>query len=641
MSCSQASWRARGRPQKPTDGTATAGPEFLLQPPGAAGVQVPQNQILTKVYGAWVPLLAIVLVVGLLWAAKAVLLPLALGIILAFTLSPLVRLFDRLRLPRYLGVALTMSIALGAVGGIGYVVAGQFADLSTQVTRYTSSMRAKAAELRPGSNETLRQFTRTVDRVTEQLDSNVAEQRAAQPVRVVAPRLTPMERVREATVAIFEPVASAVIVLVLVAFMLGQREDLRDRFIRLIGTDNVIVTTRLLNEAAQRVSRYLIAQTLVNLGLGTLVAAGLYWIGVPYAALWGGVAALLRFVPYVGTLLSALLPALLAFAIFPGWTETLQVLAMFLVLDMVTGYFIEPMLFGRRTGVSSFALLVSALFWIWVWGPVGLLLATPLTVCIAVLGRHVSSVRFLAVMFADEPALSPHVRYYQRLLARDEDEAHALVMRLVAETGPVNAMDEVLIPALQLAEQHRAQDEITIEDMDFILEASGEIVTQVRSKQKVPPEADAQVLMLSASSRADRIVLWMLATAMEANGRAVAVMDQDRDIESTISQVIAERSDLTCIVAISLAHGAEVRNYCRRLRASLPMARLLVLRPLSSAQNAERSVNRIKEAGADRVAISIQQALKDAEELLKLEGRSSPRGEPALPRALSEGVSHA
>jgi hypothetical protein len=299
------------------------------------------------------------------------------------------------------------------------------------------------------------------------------------------------------------------------------------------------------------------------------------------------------------------------------------------------------MLFGRRTGVSSFALLVSALFWIWVWGPVGLLLATPLTVCIAVLGRHVSSVRFLAVLFADEPALSPHVRYYQRLLARDEDEAHALAMRVVAETGPVHAMDEVLIPALQLAEQHRAQDEITSEDMDFILEASGEIVTQVRSKQKVPPEAAAQVLMLSASSRADRILLWMLATAMEASGRAVAVMDQDRDIESTISQVIAERSDLTCIVAISLAHGAEVRNYCRRLRASLPMARLLVLRPLSAAQNAERSVNRIKEAGADRVAISIEQALKDAEELLKQEGRSSPRGEAALPRALSEGVSHA
>jgi predicted PurR-regulated permease PerM len=211
---------------------------------------VPHTQVVTRSNGAWVSLLAIVLVTALLWAARDVLLPLALGIILAFTLSPLVRLFDKLRLPRFAGVALTMALALGSVGGAGYVIAIQFADLSTQVSRYTSQMRQKAADLRLGSDAAFSKFTRTVDRVTEQLDGNASELRAAQPVRVVPSNLSPVERLRDRAAAIFEPLASTVIVLVLVAFMLGQREDLRDRLIRLTGADNVIVTTRLLNEAA-------------------------------------------------------------------------------------------------------------------------------------------------------------------------------------------------------------------------------------------------------------------------------------------------------------------------------------------------------------------------------------------------------
>ncbi|HEY5807485.1 MAG TPA: AI-2E family transporter, partial [Povalibacter sp.] len=554
-------------------------------------------------------LLAVVLVTTVLWAAKAVLLPLALGIILAFTLSPLVRLFDRFRLPRFLGVALTMSLALGTVGGVGYVIADQFTDLSAQVTKYTWSMRQKAADLRTGSNSTLRQFTRTVDRVTEQFDSNAAELRSAEPVRVVPARLTPVQRLEEVATTYFEPIASAVIVLVLVAFMLGQREDLRDRLIRLSGTDNVTLTTRLMDEAAQRVSRFLVAQTLVNICLGALVAAGLYWIGVPYAALWGGLTAVLRFVPYVGTLLSALLPASLAFAIFPGWSETLQTLAMFLVLDVLTGYFIEPLLFGRRTGVSSFALLISALFWIWVWGPIGLLLSTPLTVCIAVLGRHIHSLRFLAIMFADEPALAPHVSYYQRLLARDENEANALASRKVSELGAVGAMDAVLIPSLQLAEQHRARGEITAKDFEFILEATAEAVGQARARRKLPLREEAEILLVSTRSASDRIVLDMFSTAMEGMGHAVAAMSADASMEDAIRRVVTERPGLTCVVAVSSTRGSEARTLCRRIRTARPETKLLVLRPLPDLTDAVRSIARMKEAGADRVAINMQQAI--------------------------------
>lgn len=575
---------------------------------------MPPNPVAAKGNGPLVLLLAVALVTASLWAAREILLPLALGIILAFTLTPLVRMFDRLRLPRPAGVALTMLLALGSVAGIGYVIAEQFTDLSVQVTRYTSSMREKAADLRISNNSAFRQFSRAVEKVTEQLDSNAAELREAQPVRVIPSRLTPVERLRETATAFFEPVASAVIVLVLVVFMLTQREDLRDRIIRLLGTGNVTLTTRLLDEAAQRVSRFLAAQTLINICLGALVAGGLYWIGVPYAALWGGLAAVMRFVPYVGTLLSALLPAAMAFAIFPGWTETLQTLALFLALDFVAGYFVEPLLFGRRTGVSSFALLVSALYWIWIWGPVGLLLSTPLTVCIAVLGRHVRSLRFLGILFTDQPVLQPYVRYYQRLLARDEDEANVLASRQLAQRGAAGVMDQVLIPALQLAEEHLAQNEIAADDIEFVREATSEIVSQIRGKQG-PAKAGPDILLCGPHGGTDQVVLDMVSVLLETAGRPV-VLDDDRSIATKLTQLAAQSMPLICIVAASPGSGSAARNCCRRIRAAHRDARLLVLRPLPDTADATRTTERMKDAGADYVALTVAQAMRQVEEIV-------------------------
>lgn len=585
-----------------------------------------QSGYVAKVNGPWISLLALAVLTASLWAARAVLLPLALGIVLAFALTPLVRAFDRLRLPRPAGVALTMLLALGSVAGIGYVIAGQFTDLSAQVTRYTTSMRQKIAALQDGGNSTFRQLSRTVDRVTEQLDSNAAELRAAQPVRVIPSRPTPVQRLHQVATMVFEPVASAVIVLVLVAFMLTQREDLRDRLIRLSGTGNVTLTTRLLDEAAQRVSRFLAAQILINVCLGALVAGGLYWIGVPYAAMWGGVAAVMRFVPYVGTLLSALLPATMAFAIFPGWAETLQTLGLFLLLDFVAGYFVEPLVFGRRIGVSSFALLVSALYWIWIWGPMGLLLSTPLTVCIAVLGRNVRSLRFLGILFTDQPVLEPHVRYYQRLLARDEDEANVLASRQLVERGAAGVMDEVLIPALQMAEQHLAQDEISAGDIDFVLEATAEIVDQIRGKQP-PAKAGPEILLLSGRGAVDRAVLEMFSIVVEAVGRAV-MLDENRTMDATSSRLTPQPTALTCIVAASPGSGAVARNWCRRIRAAHPAVKLLVLRPLPEAADAAQAFERMREAGADHVVVSIGEAARRLEEIL-----SESATRPPAPRS--------
>ena len=568
----------------------------------------------------WMVWPAVILVVGMLWVAKAVLLPLALGIVLAFTLTPLVRVFDKLRLPRFIGVFLTMALAIGAVGGVGYVVWNQFADLSTQVTNYTASMRQKVADARMGSGAVLRQLQSTLDKVTEQLDSNTIanDLRRAQPVRIVPPRLTPVERLQGAIEEVFEPLASFVIVMVLVAFMLGQREDLRDRIIRLIGASNVTMTTRLMDEAGHRVSQFLVWQTFINLAFGTLVGIGLYWIGVPYAALWGGMTSLLRFVPFVGTLLSSFLPAALAFAIFPGWAETLQTLAMFLVLDIVTAYLVEPVIFGQRTGVSSFALLVSALFWIWVWGPVGLLLATPLTVCIAVLGRHVRSLRFLAIIFADEPALSPHVRYYQRLLARDEDEAHTIVNAKVAELGATGVMDQMLIPALSMASVHRAQNEITDEDVNFILASTTEVVQQFKlarpARDAIAPEAPIRIAGIATASPIDQLVLEMLQVALNLTENALQPLTPKLSSEAAVNETVRMQVPLACIVSLSTARGAEVRTYCRQLRADRPETNLMVLRPMPDEAGASRSAARMREAGADVVVTTIEEALSAIQE---------------------------
>jgi predicted PurR-regulated permease PerM len=578
------------------------------------------------VNGTWVSLLTLVLVVAVLWAGKAILLPLALGIVLAFMLTPLVRLFDRARLPRFAGVALTMLLALGAVGGVGYVVFDQFVELSTEVTRYTSSMRRKVADLRIGNDVAFRQLTRTVDRVTEQLDDNAAELKRAQPVRVVAPRLTPAERLRDATETVFEPIISAVIVIALVAFMLGQREDLRDRFIRLLGADSVNVTTRLMDEAAHRVSQFLVWQTLINVVFGALVTAGLYWIGVPYAALWGGLTAVLRFVPYVGTLLSVAMPASLAFATFPGWTETLQTMGLFLTLDLMTAWFIEPFVFGHRTGVSSFALLISALFWIWVWGPVGLLLATPLTVCFAVLGRHVRSLRFLAVILADEPALAPHMRFYQRLLARDEDEASALVERKHAESGSVGVIDELLLPALLLLAHHRSQDEISEEDASFILDVMRELLLQL------PPEEGVRlsgVIGLAARDPLDQTALEMLRAVL--GGSEISLIAEGLMPEDAVLRAIEQQPKLVCVVAVSPSRGAEIRNYCRRIRSELPDAGLLVFRPHVVDADLERSAARMKDAGADRMVTNVKDAVEAVQAAMSASATPSaaPAAKPA------------
>jgi hypothetical protein len=381
-----------------------------------------------------------------------------------------------------------------------------------------------------------------------------------------------------------------------------------------------------MNEAAHRVSQFLVWQTLINIAFGTLVALGLYWIGVPYAALWGGITALLRFVPYVGSVLAGLMPATLAFATFPGWAETLQTLALFLVMDLIAAYFVEPVVFGYRTGVSSFALLVSALFWIWVWGPAGLLLATPLTVCIAVLGRHVRSLRFLAIIFADEPALTPHVRFYQRLLARDEDEAGAVVNRKLHELGVVGVVDQVLMPAVSLVLHHREMNEISAEDATFILDVIAETVQHL-PESAATIESTADIVGVTVQAPADQLTMEMLRAAV---GRArINVTSPELTAEEGLRSAIRQQPSLIVIAAAAATRGSDIRNYCRRIRSALPDTKVIVLRPQRPDEDTPRSLERFKEAGADCLVVAAKDAIAAIDQQLPMadivEASNKPR----------------
>jgi predicted PurR-regulated permease PerM len=344
------------------------------------------------------------LVVAILARGRAVLLPIAFAAVLALILTPPMKWMER-RIPTAAALALVLLLAAGALGGGGFFLVRQFDDLATHLVKYTESMRRKVAALQAGGGGPLARVEHMVARVADGLEKRVVSDDV--PVQVAPAPVSRATHLWDLVRPLAEPVITGLFVLVLCIFMLGRRDDLRNRLNRLVGAGNVALTTRALDDGAQRITRYLRDQTVINAIFGLVVGVGLYFIGIPYFVLWGAVAALARFVPYLGALASMLLPAALAFALFPGWSRTILTVGLFVGMDLVTAYAIEPTLIGYRTGVSSIALLISAFFWAWIWGPAGLALAIPITLSLAVLGRHVPALRFLEVLLGDDHAVIP------------------------------------------------------------------------------------------------------------------------------------------------------------------------------------------------------------------------------------------
>jgi hypothetical protein len=410
----------------------------------------------------------------------------------------------------------------------------------------------------------------------------------------------------------------SIAVLVMAIFAVGRREDLRGRLIRLVGTQNVTVTTRTMAEAVNRVSHFLLAQVCINAGLGTVIAIGLYFIGVPYALLWGVLASVLRFVPLLGSAIATLLPSVAAFAIFPGWHQALFTVALIFGVDLVTANLIEPLVLGKRAGVSALALLISALFWVWLWGPLGLILATPLTLCAAVLGRHVPRLAFLTTLLGDEPGLEAPVDFYQRILANATRDAQRIARRKVAETSLVGAFEELLVPALGLMVLDRNQQSITDSVAERVVKDLRDIVRQLSAQSSVKslPSPDAAgasspttILAIPAESAADALLLEMLAVTLGAPHGALTLLEPEARA-TLAAAAVARRPKAVCIAALPPSGGANARFLCRRLRAELPELPVVVLAPEPAKQRSFEAAARLREAGASGVAQGLREAAK-------------------------------
>ena len=556
-----------------------------------------------------VALTAGVVVIATLYFARVVLVPFALAILFSFLLSPLVRGLEKARLPRAISVLLVVVISVAAVGSIGVAVTNQLVDVTNQLPNYKANIQKKVESVR-GSNRTA--LVRATEAVNELSREVVEAPTVTVPTAHQHKPLSASETAGNKPVDVqvvqapngpweflygwLGTVGVAGIVLVFTVFMLLRREDLRNRFIRLVGHGHLNLMTQALDDASHRISKYLLLQFLVNAAYGLVVGIGLHFIGLPNALLWGVIAAVLRFLPYVGPPIGALLPTVLSLAVFDGWARSLMVIGLFLVIEIIVANFLEPMLYGAHTGISSLAILVAAVFWTLLWGPVGLVLSTPLTVCLVVLGRYVPQLEFLHILLGDEPVLTPEAQFYQRLLAGDHREARQVLEQHLEGSSLLELYDSVVIPALALAEQDRHQNDLDEAVERFICQSTRELVEELDEKcaevREMPVvEADdhdsenaatqsaialrSKVVCVPVRDEADEIIGTMLAQLLERNGHEAQCIALGTTAEM-LEQIGKENPDYVVLSALPPFALTYARTLYKRVRARLPDVSIVI-----------------------------------------------------------------
>ena len=551
-------------------------------------------------------LATLALVAACLYLARKVLMPIALAILLAFLLNPLVRAVERL-VPRALAVLLVVALAFSVLGAAGWMLSSQVTSLAAELPKYRDNIRQRIADLRGASRGgAIENLETTARDVMRELGKEAPGQPAKQaPERVV---VTPPPQAVLALPAAVVPIAEALVqtglVIALVGFLLLRRQELRNRIIRLVGERRLTVATKALDDAGDRISRYLLALSAVNAAFGVAVGIGLVLIGLPYALLWAVAAALLRFIPYVGTWTAALLPITLSFAVYEGWREPLLVVALFVVLEPLIFLVVEPLVYSQRVGVSDVALLVAVAFWTWLWGAVGLVLAVPLTVCLVVLGKHVPELRFMAILLGDEPTVEPALACYQRLLSGDQDEAMEIVETHVDPDRPAAVYDNVLAPALAYAKRERAWDRISDEDLALVVRGARDILDAVEGPVG-PPGPDARrVLACPVRDEVDELGVLMFQQLLDPAHWDVQLMSAGMLSAEVVALVTERRPDVVCLGSVGAGGLAHTRYLVKRVRAAVPDARIVVGRwGMPAVSAAERSA--MADAGGIEVGATL------------------------------------
>ena len=564
----------------------------------------------------WITFTGCVLVVAVLYWAQAVLVPIALAILLTFVLTPPVTW-----LQRWIGgraaVLAVVTLVFTALGLAGWGLMRQMDRLVEDLPSYRANIRAKIHDVRgAGKGGTVEKLQESLNDIKTDLGTPPAPKSTALRPVVVTPSQSFGFLDFTWLGPLVGPLSTAGVVVVLVIFMLLERRDLRDRLIGLVGHGQLAITTKAFDEAGTRVSRQLLMQSVVNALYGCAVGAGLFFLNVPYPLVWAMLGAALRFIPYVGAVLASGAPILVSLAALQGWTRPLEVIALFIVLEMFTNLVLETILYAGAAGVSQVALLVSVAFWTWLWGPLGLLMATPLTVCLVVLGKHVPGLHFVGTLMADTPALAPEYGYYQRLLARDQSEAADLIDRHVKTEPPDTVYDALILPALNYAERDRMEERLSPEEEAAVIEVTRELITDaavsVRSLSAVAELSEIEsaaptrsreplrVLGYAANGVADELALAMLANLVEDLPIALEIVSARMLAAALVSLVQERKCSVLCIADLPPSTFSKSRYLVKRLRAALPDVHIVVGRWAPAALMDEGS-DVLREAGANHV----------------------------------------
>jgi predicted PurR-regulated permease PerM len=559
----------------------------------------------------------ILAVVAFLYFAGSFLKPLALAMLLCFALAPVARFLERRGVPRVPAVVLTVVIGLGTLAGLGLVVWSQMGALAERADVLAANIdRQLDRLLKTNPDSPLEKLGELGQKVTEQIRTGMEGVESAAedlPKVQVVEATSNREKLESAFGPYVEIGGIAAFVLILVLFILMQREELSDRIVQLFGSQHVSLTTRTIDELGERISRYLGMLTLVNATQGLIVGLGLWAIGVPFAALWGTLAAVLRYVPYVGPSVAFALPLLFTAGTTASWVKPLEVIVLFAVMETAANVFIEPVVYGKTTGISALGLLVAAMFWTWLWGPVGLLLSTPLTVCLAVLGKSVPALGAFWTLLGETSDMPPDMRYYQRVLARDQDGAVELVEELSAERSRIQVFDEVLIPALRLAERDAAQDTIADQDRALLWWTTRELVEDLEDRAAAVPAADGEaeaprrVLGIAASTRSDAIPLEMLARELDGSAVALEVVETFDSPLALAEKIEAEAPDALLVSHLPPTGFTAARYLVKRLHARLPSLPIVV-GLWDPSDDTKRSAPKFTEAGAQKVVHTLPEA---------------------------------
>src|SRR6476660_3119193 len=591
-------------------------------------------------------------VVAILYFARDLLIPLALAALLTFLLAPLVSRLERW-MGRIAAVLLVAAMIFSVIAMAGWVLTRQLVDLAARLPDYKVNIETKIHSLQLPSGGVFKRLSETVEELKKDLrgsDEPTVSESSGKPATAVAlpakasPKLpvqvvetskgNPLQLLQVIIAPLLGPLGTTGLVVLLVIFMLLKREDLRSRLIRLIGQGNISVTTRAMDDANQRVSRYLLMQFVVNVIYGTAVAIGLFFIGVPNAILWGAFATALRFIPYIGPWIAAAFPVILSLAVSPSWMMPLITLGLFVLLELICSNMVEPWLYGSSTGVSSIALVVAAVFWTWLWGAIGLLLATPLTVCLVVMGRHVPQLAFLSVMLSDEEALSPAEECYHRLLTVGLNEASELTDTYLKSNSLTALYDAVLIPVITAAETDHQRGSLDNEQRDFVEQGIRDIIEDVgtgpapesspiedkRETEGSPPPAlvpARRVCCLPARADRDEIAGTMLARLLEQQGFQAQNASAELAAGELVKMVGEADGDAVCISVVAPSTVIHARYLCGKLRAQLPNLKIVV-GLWGATENITQAAQRLRDSGANKVVTTLNDAVlqlsADAEE---------------------------